>query len=111
MGLGLTLAVLLINMYFAVVYIGEIPIHNVALYMFLAVLLLLYLAFIFYLVSKETDVLSFCGAASHPVLLRVNRVRAVLFIVLFVEGGIGRFERDTESQYTARCFEGGLHTK
>ena len=51
-GFMLTIAVLCINMYFAITYIGEIPIHNWALYTFLGFVLFLYLAFISYLVSK-----------------------------------------------------------
>ena len=51
-GFVLTIAVLCINMYFAITYIGEIPIHNWALYTFIGFVFFMYLAFISYLVSK-----------------------------------------------------------
>ncbi|CAH1789396.1 unnamed protein product, partial [Owenia fusiformis] len=45
----LTIAVLAINMYFAAVYIRDMPVKHWALYLFIAIALLLYLLFIGYL--------------------------------------------------------------
>ncbi len=49
-------------MFFAIVYIGEIPIHNPALYTFLGLILFLYIAFIAYLVScGKREIFNSCG--------------------------------------------------
>ena len=54
-GIALTLAVLGINLYFAVDYIKNLTVKHWALYTFIGVVIFLYLAFIAYLVRTHNS--------------------------------------------------------